>query len=262
MGPLLRKYRQRKSQAYSEEAVNKILLYLLIGCAALAAQTYQPSGRQPDSVEHILQERYHIALTEEGLLGALQRGPSEVRGLAAISLADHGYKDAIGAIMDALSTETLQGAKIGLAVAAGQLGSEQGLSALKGMCGDRSWQPGLRMYAADSMLGFAGREDCLSDVLDVLRSGDPTPEDRQGVLQALSLLKRFKHITAGQLDEIRELSASYLKSQAPELRTAAGQCVRDVGGPWAISQLRAAIDAERDESVRVSLRQDLGSIGQ
>jgi hypothetical protein len=98
----------------------------------------------------------------------------------------------------------------------------------------------------------------------VLGSADAAPEQRPAALKALNLLtfKRFKHLSAGQLDEIRELSAPYLKSQSSALRMAAGESIRDVGGPWAISQLRAAIDAEQNEAVRNALEQDLVSVGQ
>jgi HEAT repeat protein len=243
--------------------MNKILFYLLVGCAALAAQAVEVS-HQPETVEQVLQEKYQIALTEEGLLGALQHDESDVRGLAAFALAARADKDAINPILDALSTETVQGAKINLATAAALLGSAEGFSALKGMCEDRSRSPGLRMIAAQSMLLNAGREECLPDILDVLGSAGAAPGDHSAAHTALTLLtfKRFKHISTGQLDEVRKLSASYLKSEAPELRMAAGECIRDVGGPWAISQLRAAIDAEQNETVRNSLAQDLASIGQ
>ena len=238
--------------------MNKVLLYLVIGCAALAAQTPLGSSR-PDTVDHVLQERFHIALTEEALLGALQRGPSEARGLAAAALAEHGYKDATGPILDALSAETFPGARIDLATSAAQLGSEEGFRALKSMCGDRSWSPGLRVDAARSMLDFTGRQECLSDVLEVLRSA---PDDFVAVPTALSLLPKFSQVSPSQLDEMRALSATFLESPKSSFRMSAGRCVRDLGGPWAVSQLRAAIDAERDENIRKSLERDLVSIGQ
>ncbi len=85
------------------------------------------------------------------------------------------------------------------------------------------------MGAAQSMVSFLGRQDCLPDVLEVLRS---EPDDHQASFGALNLLtyNRFKQIPPRQLDEIRELSAMYLKSPAAELRIAAGMCIRDLGG--------------------------------
>jgi hypothetical protein len=41
---------------------------------------------------------------------------------------------------------------------------------------------------------------------------------------------------------------------------AAGMCIRDEGGPWAISELLGAIAQERDESVRSSLARDLKAL--
>jgi HEAT repeat protein len=250
--------------------MNRIRLYLVIGCVGLAAHTGRATAGPPvqDLDERTLQEKYHIAPTEEGLIGALQHQQSVVRSFAATKLANDGDKAAIRPILDALAAETVEGVKIGLATAAARLGAPEGFSALKSMCEDLSGSPTLRMSAAQSMVVGLGRQECLSDILDVLRSGRRASisdlGDYEASFMALNLLsyKRFKQIPPSQLDEIRELSAAYLKSEAPALRMAAGMCIRDVGGPWAISQLRAALDAERDEAVRGSIEKDLFSVGQ
>ncbi len=243
----------------------KIWIYLVTGGMGLAAQTGQATRVPPDLNERTLQEKYHIAPTKEGLLGALSHPSAEVRNFAALKLAEDGYRDAIRPILAALEAETLEGNKVILAASAAKLESAEGFNALKSMCEDRNWPPGLRMDAAGTMVDFVGRQDCLPDIIDVLRSArdDQDAGAHSGALMALNLLasKRFKQIAPRQLNEIRDLSASYLKSQAPDLRMAAGEYIRDVGGPWAISQLRAAIDAEQDEFIRNSLAQDLASVG-
>jgi HEAT repeat protein len=247
--------------------MNKIGLYPAIWCAGLAAQTVAVTSRPPDlNDERTLQDKYHISPTEEGLLGALQHQSPEVRNFAALRLAARGDKAAIPAILAALAAENLDGVKINQAISAAQLGAPEGFNALKGMCEDRAWAPGLRMIAAAGMLNV-GREECLPDVLDVLRSEadrvQTSLEDRQAARSALNLLtyRKFKQITSPQLDEIRGLTAVYLKSPAPDIRMAAGMCIRDLGGPWAISQLRTAIDAEQEAAVRNSLARDLASVG-
>ena len=129
--------------------MNKNLLFLVVGCVALAAQTVKiTNGEGPpvlESGERILQEKYHIAPTEEGLLGALQHRESEVRKLAAGTLAANGDKAAIRPILAALAAETVESNKIFLATAAAELGSAEGFNALKGMCDDRNWSPVQRM---------------------------------------------------------------------------------------------------------------------
>jgi hypothetical protein len=233
----------------------------VLGWAGLAANTGQATASEPvrDMDERTLQEKYHIVPTERGLIGALQHREGGVRDFAAIKLADDGDKAAIRPILDALAAEPIEGGKIILAGAAAQLGADEGFNALKSMCGDRSWSPTLRMGAAQTMVNVVGRQECLSDVVEVLRS-TPAPDDFPAPVMALYLLPRFKQISPNQLEEVRDLAAVYLKSDQPAYRIVASQCVRDLGGPWAISQLRAALDAERDEAVRTSIAKDLPSV--
>ncbi len=239
-------------------------LYLVIGCVGLAAQTLQVNRQTPDMDERTLQEKYHIAPTEEGLIGALQHQEAAVRSFAAIRLAYDGDKAAVRPILDALTVEKIEGVKIGLAAAAAQLGADEGLNALKSLCEDRSGSPTMRMIAAQSMILSLGRQECLSDILDVLRIADALPEGYPAASIALNLLafNRFKQIPPSQLDQVRDVCATYLKNQVPGLRIAAGTCIRDQGGPRAITQLRAAIDAEQDQAVRESLEKDVLSVRQ
>ncbi|HEX4137947.1 MAG TPA: HEAT repeat domain-containing protein [Bryobacteraceae bacterium] len=240
--------------------MKKIGLYLVIGWVGLGAQTAVRGGPpKPDMDERTLQEKYHIAANEEGLIGALQHQDQAVRDFAAIRLANDGDKVAIRPILDALSAEKVDGVRIIQAASAARLGSTEGFDALKSMCEDQTWSPTMRMVAAQTMINVVGHQECLADVLDVLRS---QPEDHQASSMALNLLtfNRFRQIPPNQADEIRNLCANYLKSPASELRMAAGGCIRDQGGPWAISQLRAAIDAEGEQAVRNSLEKDLLSV--
>lgn len=242
------------------QIMNRYWLYLVIGCAGLTAQTGQALRvLPPDMDERTLQEKYHIASTKEGLIGALRHQSSEVRSFAASKLADDGDKNAITPILDALAAETLEGNKIVLAASAARLGASEGFDALEGMCDDGSWSPTTRMVAAQTMVQVVRRRGCLSGILDVLGSA---PDDHQAAQMGLNLLPSFKQAPPGQLAQMRDLSAGYLKSEAPQLRIVAGQCVRDLGGPWAISQLRTALDAERNQTVRNSLAKDLVSVRQ
>jgi HEAT repeat protein len=243
--------------------MNKNLLFLVVGCVALAAQTVKiTNGEGPpvlESGERILQEKYHIAPTEEGLLGALQHRESEVRKLAAGTLAANGDKAAIRPILAALAAETVESNKIFLATAAAELGSAEGFNALKGMCDDRNWSPVQRMIAAQTMDQMLGRQECLSDILEVLWL---PADNRYADSMALTLLSQLKQIPPSRLDEIRNLSAVYSKSQASELRMAASHLIRVLGGPWAVSQLQAGQDAEQDENVRSYIAKELSSLRQ
>ena len=106
----------------------------------------------PDMDERTLQEKYHIAPTEEGLIGALQHQLPVVRDFAAMRLAESGDKAMIRPILAALAEENLEGSKIILATAAAKLGAAEGFDALKNMCDDRISSPVPRMSAAQSLL--------------------------------------------------------------------------------------------------------------
>jgi hypothetical protein len=244
--------------------MNKTLLLLAIGSVGLAAQTPQASfhaGGPPEQVfdERTLQEKYHIAPTEEGLIGALQHQLPVVRDFAAMRLAESGDKAMIRPILAALAEENLEGSKIILATAAAKLGAAEGFDALKNMCDDRISSPVPRMSAAQSLLLNLGRQECLSDMLEVLWS----PTDHHGAdFMALNLLSQLKQMPPSQLEEIRNLSTVYLKSPASELRMAASHLIRVLGGPWAVSQLQAALDAEHEENVRTYIAKELSSLQQ
>jgi HEAT repeat protein len=120
-------------------------------------------------------------LTKEALLAALQDDDPSVRGLAASMLAAGGDQDAVPFIWVALSKETVRGNRVTLALAAARLGSKDAIMVLKAECGNTSDPEGIRMMAAGAAL-YVGSEDCLNNVVDVLRVRD----DNQAVLQALS----------------------------------------------------------------------------
>ena len=75
-----------------------------------------------DLDDRTLQEKYHIPPTTPGFLTALHHERSDVRSFAALRLAVEGQRDAIPAILAALSAETFPGAKISIATAAAELG--------------------------------------------------------------------------------------------------------------------------------------------
>ncbi len=139
--------------------MKKSRVRLAIACIGMAAYTGQATAGPPirDMDERTLQEKYHIASTEEGLIGALRHESRDVRSFAALELANNGDKAAIRPILDALATEPLQSVKIDLANAAARLGAPEGFDALKSMCADSTLSPAFRMIAAQSMVIGLGR---------------------------------------------------------------------------------------------------------
>lgn len=229
---------------------------LLAGTGSVSALANPSDGvLTPDMDEHILQEKYHIAPTQEGLVGALRHSDPVVRSFAAFRLASKRYADVAAAVLDALASEHYPGVKIEMAVAAFQLGAEGGKVALKAMCEDASWSPSLRMSAARSMLSVGG-ESCLTSVLTVLRSS----ENDQASYMALEMLPRFVHATPAELQEGRDLAATYLRNKFPGFRAAASDFMRATGGFWAAALLHDALAVEQDEAIRAVMTRDLSAI--
>jgi HEAT repeat protein len=184
-----------------------------------------------------------------------------VRGFGAGRLAAHGERDAIPAILAAMAIEPVPGVQNMMAAAAAQLGSDDGVGALRSRCRNRGWDPILRMAAARYMLDL-GRNDCLGDVLDVLRSTETSQsvEDNQVVLQALSLIPQFKSVTPDELREIRTIVPVYFQSKFPWVRATLVSTLRQIGDPWAAEQLRNALTAEQEAYVRASIKSALAAI--
>jgi HEAT repeat protein len=197
----------------------------------------------------------HIALTKDALLAALHHPVSGVRSAAALALAAQGEKDAVGSILEALATETFPGARIHLAAAAVKLGADEGVVALKSMCGNSSWPAGLRMSAAWAMI-VAGREDCLGNVLDVIRLHDDGPATNH----ALNLLTWFKHAPVREMQEVRNLVRMSLRSNDPGVRMSASYVLRQWGDPSAMEDVRSALGVEHDETARGVLAKDLKAL--
>src|SRR5690348_1283850 len=119
--------------------MKKHVLFLVAGCIVLTAQTPQAAfhaGGPPEQVFDVrtLQEKYHIAPTQESLIGALQHQELVVRRFAASWLGRHADKAAIRPILAALAAETDESDKIILATSAARLGAAEGFDALKAMC--------------------------------------------------------------------------------------------------------------------------------
>ena len=209
--------------------------------------------------EKILNEKYHTPLTKDALLSALPDELPAVRSLAASKLAFAGEKDSIPFILAALARERIPVARIGFAYAAAELGAQDGVVALRGMCGDPGWSRARRMEAANMMVAVHN-EDCLGDVLDVLRSRDESQTVDEGAISALCVLLRHNHVPAPELPEVRRLAAVYLKSDNDATRVYASDVLGKFGDPSSAEDLRRALVVEHEENVQVAITTALKSL--
>ena len=85
-------------------------------------------------------------------------------------------------------------------------------------------------------------------------------KDEQATAFALHLIPRFKHVPPDDAAEIRNILARCSKSQSMLLRIGASYALRQIGGPWAVEQLRNAVAVEPDAITRRILAADLAFI--
>ncbi len=150
-----------------------------------------------------------------------------------------------------MKNESMVGVRFILALRAGELGGEEGVSELQSAC-QTSENSTLRVLAADYLLRL-GHEECLPVVLDALT----VPDDIQSSFMALDLLPQFHPTTAKDIEDIKAAFVKALASDNMAVRTHAGGTIRRVGTHWAAEQLQRALAVETDDTARASFEDDL-----
>lgn len=208
--------------------------------------------------EKILEQKYHTPLTKDALVAALRDNLPDVRGAAAARLSFSGEKDTVPSILAALAIES-SSTKILLASSAAELGAQEGFAALRGMCRDSGWSSIHRMEAANMMVAL-NNEDCLADVLNVLRSNDSNDAVNDPANMAVYVLLRHKHIPAEELPRIRGLAQVFLGSENPSIRAGSIDLLEKYGDSLSAEYLRGALAVEQDEAVRKAMAAALRSL--
>jgi HEAT repeat protein len=204
----------------------------------------------------ILEQKYHTPLTKDALVAALRDNLPVVRGAAAARLAFSKEKDTVPSILAALAIESSTSIKILFASSAAKLGAQEGFAALRGMCRDSGWSSIDRMQAANMMVSLKN-EDCLADVLNVLRSHDNDDAVNDAANMAISVLLQHKHIPAEELPAIRGLAQVFLRSENPSIRGGASDLLEKYGDSLSADYLRSALAVEQDEAVRKAMAEAL-----
>ncbi len=233
---------------------------------ALAASVGQSPPRAFAGVpivdgEQAFLARYGILPSKYSLFAALHDPDFEVRGFAASKLAAMGQNDALPFIMALAANETSPPRRLILLYPAAQLGSEEAVATLEGMCHDAGLGPSFRISAASVML-FLARENCLDDVVDVLRThfGPHSGEGQVALLGALTLLPTFRHFSPADLAEIRRLTSPLLKSERMMVRVYASGLLGKLGDASSAEDLRTSLAGETDETARKAMTSALASL--
>lgn len=239
-----------------KKPMGALVLGLTLGTLALQTQTVSSGELVPDG-EKELNEKYHVPLTKEALLRALNDQAPAVRGAAASKLVAQGDKDAIPFILAALARERVVTIRMSLAYDAASLGAEEGTATLKGMCANKESPLVIRMTAAQTS-SYLNNEDCLPDVLDALRSHDE--QDDPAVWVALGVLRRYQRVPAEAAQQIRSLVPPLLKSGDAVRRVDASDVLGKYGDAGSIEQLKAALASEQDDGARKAMTSAITSL--
>lgn len=233
---------------YYRKFVITVAAICLISAGSFSQNDSARNSRPTTVAERLRQ--YHIALTNDALLDALQNPNSEVRYLAAEQLAANGSKDAVPRIVQATEKETSPLARVNMAFTLANLGEPTGLAVLGKSCNDNDLEPNFRALAARYMLDL-GSTRCFEDVLRIANS-----ESNTGRLAALPLLPRFRQLTKDDGDRIFHCVINALKDTHPAVRLSASDTLRMLRDSRAIPFLQATIREERNEDVRSRMKMD------
>jgi HEAT repeat protein len=197
-------------------------------------------------------KHHHIQLTTPSLVEALRNPDSQVRYLAALTLAEDKVTDAVPEIVDALNSEKEPETKANIALALAQLGNLKGFTTLESMCKDHGVPTYVRVYATKYTLDLDD-ESCLDAILEVLqlKAGFGTRA------LALSQLPRFRRVSDNESQRIVTVTSQALADSMPDVRIAASDTLARLAATAAIPALENAITKEHDETVRTRMGADL-----
>jgi HEAT repeat protein len=208
-------------------------------------------GERDPTVAESLQ-KHNIALTKTALVTALRNPDEEVRGLAALMLAQEKTTDAVPSIAQALANESAPKATLDIAMALAQFRDERGFAALRAVCRDPHALVSLRLVATINMLNV-GDDSCSSAVVDILES----KADRDYLTSALSLAPRFQHATRDESQKIFDLVVRALEDKESSVRFTASDALAKLGDPSALPYLETAAANEQEDTVRSQMQADL-----
>ena len=206
---------------------------------------------QAISVADVLRQ-HHIALTNEALVNALQNPDAEIRGLAAVQLADTKVRVAIPDIISAVNKETSPLTRANIASALIRLGDETGFSVLKNMCNSADIPGHFRTLAAQYLLDV-NDGSCLNAVLNILE----TDKEPSSHMAALDVLPRFKNVSESDSRKMYALDVKDLTNPDDTVRLYASDTLVALGGDSAVGYLEGAIAAESNDFIRTQMEADL-----
>ena len=222
----------------------------LAGCISFAAC----SGQAPPTIEDALRLE-GVSLSNQALLAALGHSKAEVRGMAAVLLAQHMYQSAIPALNLALQNEQDPAARLDLAVALDEFGQASGLSAFADLCNDRKLPPDLRLNAAGHSLTHGG-SICAAAATGLL-STSVNPAIQQAALYYLLDMRLPAPAINSDSAGLEMGVHRALDNELAYLRRASAECVGKFRIASERSHLLTVMQSEPDPDVKTAMQKSL-----
>jgi HEAT repeat protein len=213
--------------------VNALLLVAFVAgyCGAQA----------PPTIEQALKTK-GVDTSQRSLLKALHSSNVEVRGLAAMQLAEEDDKSSAPALREALRNERDSSARLNIARALNRLGDEKGTEAMTDICSDASVPADLRLMAANEISPREG-ERCFGLVVQTLHSDNPA--EVQAALNYLNSVASTMPATTREQNLLSDGLARAIQNSVPSVRQGAAACI----GKYNVVDARAVLlEAEAKET--------------
>ena len=200
--------------------------------------------------------RYHIELSKPALIEALQNPNEGVRGLAAWQLLEEKADDTLPQILQAVRDERNPGTKVNLAAAAAAFGSKEGAAALAALCHDSALPGYVRTDAARHLVHDEKDRSCVADLITMMASA-ADPETR---VQTMNMLSQMTHLTEFESAEVLRYTLEALREPDLSLRLNAISALTALRDRKAIPYLRAAVQVEQDQTIRLQMNASLETL--
>lgn len=209
------------------------------------------SGQAPPTIEETL-SREGVGLSNEALLASLKSPKAEVRGMAAVLLAQRGYKSAIPAMNAALEEESDPTGRLNLASALDRLGQHSGLSALETLCNDQTLPADLRMNAAKKSLAHGGGT-CAAAATEVLSASDNPASQLSALNYFLDGRLPASTMEAYSSDLIKGMHRA-LDSEVAAVRRGSAECIGRFKLSSERSHLLTVMRMESDSNAKAAMQ--------
>jgi HEAT repeat protein len=219
--------------------------------SAVGINAAHVGGSAPMSVADALRAK-GIDLSRPSLLAALRNSDPQIRGLAAMKLAENHDADAIPEIKDALAVEKNPTARINFGLALWSLQDPVGLSSLRAVCSDGSMAIDAIVEAVQELnMIHESSEPCASTVIGFLEAH----QDSESRLRSLfALADLYPWVTPGEGQKVLQMLLGMLSDDDPSVRMQTAQSLVQIGLPASAGPIRAQMLRETDPTIRDSLQ--------